>query len=43
MTGKDSGAASGMPTGNGVQVSSTKDAFKSLKQRFSNIGGNRFN
>ena len=43
MTGKDSGAASGMPTGNGVQVSNTKDAFKSLKQRFSNMGGNRFN
>lgn len=43
MTNKDVGAASGMPSGNGVQHQTTKDAFKSLKERFANIGGNRFN
>ena len=43
MTNKDVGAASGMPSGNGVQHQTTKDAFKSLKERFANMGGNRFN
>lgn len=43
MTNKDVGAASGMPSGNGAQHQTTKDAFKSLKERFANMGGNRFN
>ena len=43
MTNKDVGAASGMPSGNGVQHQTTKDAVKSLKERFANMGGNRFN
>ena len=43
MTNKDVGASSGMPSGNGVQHQTTKDAFKSLKERFANMGGNRFN
>lgn len=43
MTNKDVGAASGMPYGNGAQHQTTKDAFKSLKERFANMGGNRFN
>lgn len=43
MTNKDVGAASGMPQGNGVQHQTTRDAFKSLKDRFANIGGNKFN
>lgn len=42
MSNKDSGAASGMPNGN-AQLNSTKDAFKSLKNRFANLGGNKFN
>ena len=43
MSNKDSGAASGMPGGNGAQLRNTKDAFKSLKDRFANIGGTKFN
>ena len=43
MTNKDVGAASGMPAGNGNQHQTTRDAFKSLKDRFANMGGNRFN
>ena len=43
MTNKDVGAASGMPAGNGVQHQTTRDAFKSLKDRFANMGGNKFN
>ena len=43
MTNKDVGAASGMPAGNGNQHQTTRDAFKSLKDRFANIGGNKFN
>ena len=43
MTNKDVGAASGMPQGNGVQHQTTRDAFKSLKDRFANMGGNKFN
>lgn len=43
MTNKDVGAASGMPAGNGAQHQTTRDAFKSLKDRFANIGGNKFN
>ena len=42
MSNKDSGAASGMP-GSGTQVNTTKEAFKSLKERFGNIGGSKFN
>ena len=43
MTNKDVGAASGMPAGNGAQHQTTRDAFKSLKDRFANMGGNKFN
>ena len=43
MTNKDVGAASGMPQGNGNQHQNTRDAFKSLKNRFANMGGNKFN
>lgn len=43
MSNKDVGAASGMPAGNGAQHQTTKDAFKSLKNRFANMGGQKFN
>lgn len=43
MSNKDVGAASGMPTGNGAQHQTTKDAFKSLKNRFASMGGQKFN
>ena len=43
MTNKDVGAASGMPAGNGNQHQTTRDAFKSLRDRFANMGGNKFN
>ena len=42
MTNKDLGAASGMPAGNGNQHQTTRDAFKSLKERFANIGSSKF-
>lgn len=43
MSNKDVGAASGMPAGNGAQHQTTKDAFKSLKNRFASMGGQKFN
>lgn len=43
MGTKDISAVSGIPEPNGNPVNSTKDAFKNLKARFNNLGGNRFN
>lgn len=41
MTGNDANAASGVPdTGNGIK--NTKDAFGSLREKFGQIGANRF-
>lgn len=41
MTGNDANAASGAPdTGNGIK--NTKDAFGSLREKFGQIGANRF-
>lgn len=42
MTGKDTGAASGLPGTQGTPVNSTRDAFKRLKDRVQANGGNRF-
>jgi hypothetical protein len=42
MTGKDTSASVGAPN-TGVQHNNTRDAFKSLKQRFANLGGGQFN
>lgn len=43
MSGKDSGAASGMPGSNGNQFRTTKDSFSALKNRLANFGGQKFN
>lgn len=43
MSGKDSGAASGMPGSNGNQYRNTKESFQALKNRLANFGGQKFN
>lgn len=43
MSNRDINAAPGNPIPEANTVSNTKDAFKNLKNRFSNLGGNRFN
>jgi hypothetical protein len=42
MTGSDANASTGMPTPGEVQVKNTRDAFASLKSRFAQNGGNKF-
>lgn len=42
MTGKDIGAASGIPGTQGTPVKSTKDAFAKFKDRIINNGGSKF-
>lgn len=42
MTNKDNSASIGAPN-TGTQHNNTRDAFKSLKQRFANLGGGQFN
>lgn len=43
MGNKDASAVSGIPESQGTPVSNTRDAFKNLKSRFANLGGNKFN
>lgn len=43
MGNKDVSASSGIPESQGAPVSNTKDAFKTLRSRFANLGGNKFN
>lgn len=42
MTANDSSAGSGLPGTQGNSIKSTRDAFASLKNRFNNSGGSRF-
>lgn len=42
MTGNDTGSASGMPNVGTGQIKNTRDAFASLKNRFANNGGGKF-
>lgn len=43
MGNKDNNASSGIPESQGAPVSNTKEAFKTLRSRFANLGGNKFN